>query len=100
MDLSSIDIKQVIELALVVITIKLIVKRYKPPIQESIQAIICITIGVGLSLAMNHTIQGFVYGVVGAGVAFYGGDLIDEFRGVKNVVLEELKEDEKYIKKK
>lgn len=82
----SIDLIEILDLVLVVLTVKLIVSRYRPPIQESLQAIICIAIGVIISLIINPTVEGFITGVIGSGVAFYGGDLLNEFKTVKNEI--------------
>lgn len=82
----SIDLRELLDLVLVVLTIKLIVSRYKPPIQESLQAIICIAIGVIMSLVINPTVEGFITGVIGSGIAFYGGDLLKEFKNVKDEI--------------
>lgn len=51
--------------------IKLILANYKPPIQESIQAIICITIGIVIGVFMNPTKDGFITSIIGSGFAFY-----------------------------
>lgn len=81
-----IDVQNILELIIVVTTIKLITSRYQPPIQESIQALICIGIGTTLSLVINFSTQGFVTGVVGSGLAFYGKDLIQAFKSVESEI--------------
>ena len=79
----TIQIKDLISLILVVLTLKLVVSRYQPPVQESIQAIICIGIGTVLALVVNPCTEGFLTGIIGSGFAFYGRDLFGEFRTVK-----------------
>ena len=79
----TIQIKDLISLILVVLTLKLVVSRYRPPVQESIQAIICIGIGTIIALVVNPSTEGFLTGVIGSGFAFYGRDLFGEFRTVK-----------------
>lgn len=81
-----IDVQDLLELIVVVTTIKLITSRYRPPIQESVQAIICIGIGTTLSLFIDFSPQGFINGIVGSGLAFYGADLVQAFRGIKEEV--------------
>ncbi|EOU2097084.1 hypothetical protein C0L75_02880 [Clostridium perfringens] len=81
-----IDVQNILELIIVVTTIKLITSRYQPPIQESIQALICIGIGTVLSLVINFSTQGFITGVVGSGLAFYGKDLIQAFKSVESEI--------------
>lgn len=78
-----IEVQSIIELIIVVTTIKLITSRYQPPIQESLQAIICIAIGTLLAMFVDPTPDGFVTGIVGSGLAFYGADLVKAFNGVR-----------------
>lgn len=84
----QISIQEILELVIVVTTIKLIVSRYQPPVQESVQALICIAIGTGLALFVNPTAEGFVTGILGSGIAFYGADLLDAFKKVKDDLTE------------
>lgn len=78
-----IEMQDLLELIIVVTTIKLITSRYKPPIQESVQAIVCIGVGTILALIINPTPDGFVTGIFSSGLAFYGSDLIKAFKGAK-----------------
>ena len=94
----TIDMINLIELILVVLTLKLVVSRWQPPIQESKQAIFCIVLGTTLGLIVNPTKEGFIYGIISSGVAFYGGDLISSFKSIKDEITD-LK-DEKTIDKK
>lgn len=87
-----IEVQDLLELIVVVTTIKLITSRYQPPIQESLQAVICIGIGTILALVINPTPDGFVTGIFASGLAFYGGDLVKAFKGVKEN-LEDIKDD-------
>lgn len=80
----TLDVIDLFELVLVVLTLKLIVSRWQPPIQESKQAILCIFLGTGLGLLINPTKAGLVYGIIASGVAFYGGDLIHSFTAIKD----------------
>ena len=77
-------IKDLVELTIIVLTIKLITSRYKPPIQESIQALICIGLGTVIAICVNPTKDGLITGVIGSAFAFYGGDLFNEFKSVKD----------------
>ena len=84
----AIEIKSLLEIVIVVLTLKLIVSRWQPPLQESLQAIISICLGTGIALAMNPTIEGFISGIISSGIAFYGGDLISEFTSIKEDIAE------------
>jgi len=79
----TIEIKSLLEIVVVVLTLKLIVSRWQPPLQESLQAIISICLGTLIALAINPTIEGLVSGIISSGIAFYGGDLISEFTSIK-----------------
>lgn len=80
----TIEIKSLLEIVIVVLTLKLIVSRWQPPLQESLQAIISICLGTAIALAMNPTVEGFISGIISSGIAFYGGDLISEFTTIKD----------------
>ena len=80
----TLDVVDLFELVLVVLTLKLIVSRWQPPIQESKQAILCIFLGTGLGLFVNPTKTGLIYGIIASGVAFYGGDVIQSCTAIKD----------------
>lgn len=69
-----------IQLILVIVTFKLILGDYIPPIQKSLQALVCVVIGATLSLMIEPTVHGFMVGVISAGISFYGADYINELR--------------------
>ena len=80
----AIEIKSLLEIVIIVLTLKLIVSRWQPPVQESLQAIVCITLGTGLGILMNPALEGLIAGIISSGIAFYGGDLLSEFRTIKS----------------
>lgn len=82
----TIDMINLIELILVVLTLKLIVSRWQPPIQESKQAIFCIAVGTTIGWFINPTKEGIIYGIISSGIAFYGGDLISSFKSIKDEI--------------
>lgn len=84
----TIDMINLIELILVVLTLKLIVSRWQPPIQESKQAIFCIAIGTTIGWFINPTKEGIVYGIISSGIAFYGGDLLGSFKSIREEIME------------
>ena len=85
-----ISVKNLFELIIIVLTIKLMVSRYQPPIQESFQAMICIALGTVIAISINPTRDGIITGLVGSGFAFYGGELFAEFKSVKNDIDKEI----------
>lgn len=99
-----ISIKDLSELIIIVLTVKLVVAKYKPPIQESIQALICIFIGTSLAIFMNPSKEGLITGLVGSGFAFYGEELFNAFKNIKKLKnsneLEEITEGTKKVKDK
>lgn len=80
----EISVKTLLEIVIVVATLKLIVSRWQPPIQESVQAILCIGIGTIIGTIFYPTKEGFITAVIGSGFAFYGKDLITQFRTLKD----------------
>ena len=79
----TIEIKSLLEIVIIVLTLKLIVSRWQPPLQESLQAIISICLGTLIGTMVNPTVEGFVSGIIASGIAFYGSDLLSEFRTIK-----------------
>ena len=79
----AIEIKSLLEIVIIGLTLKLIVGRWQPPLQESLQAIISIGLGTMIGLAINPTTEGLISGIISSGIAFYGGDLLSEFRSIK-----------------
>lgn len=65
-----------------VITFKLILGDYEPPIQKSLQAFVCVVIGSTLSTLLDPSVNGFMSGVICAGLSFYGADYINEIRKI------------------
>lgn len=90
----EISVQTLIEMVVVVLILKLIVSRWQPPLQESLQAIICIVLGTTTGYFFNPTKEGFIIGIIASGVAFYGGDLFAEFRTIKEDIKEELKDED------
>lgn len=84
----TIEIKSLLEIVIIVLTLKLIVSRWQPPLQESLQAIISITLGTAIGLIINPTVEGLISGIISSGIAFYGGDLLSEFRSIKEDIAE------------
>jgi hypothetical protein len=71
------------EIVIVVLTLKLITQRWKPPLQESLQAIISILLGTGIGFILNPTTDGMIIGMVTSSLSFYGKDLITSFTVLK-----------------
>lgn len=80
----EIDIRSVIEIVFIVLSLKLILSRWYPPVQESIQAIISIVLGSCIGYFINPTKDGIVLAIVVSCISFYGKDLIVEFTDLKN----------------
>lgn len=79
-----IEIKGLVELTIVTLIVKLIVKQWYPPVQKSLQAIFCLTIGTGIGVFINPSKEGFITALIGSGFAFYGGELKSAFYEVKD----------------
>ena len=80
----EVDIRSVIEICPIVLTLKLILGRWYPPVQESIQSIIAITLGSAVGYFVNPTKDGLILGIVVSSISFYGKDLIREFSTLKD----------------
>ena len=81
-----------LQIIFVIITFKLILSDYEPPIQKSLQALICVVIGALISILIEPTVHGFMVGVISAGISFYGADYINEIRKITDKDFEEEEE--------
>ncbi len=84
----TIELKSIVEITLIVLTLKLIVARWKPPLQESVQALICIFLGTMIGCIANPTFEGVITGIIVSSFCFYGKDLLLEFKSVKKDLVE------------
>lgn len=80
----EVNIRSVIEICLIVLTLKLILGRWYPPVQESIQSIIAITLGSAVGYFISPTKDGLILAIVVSSISFYGKDLIKEFSALKD----------------
>ena len=80
----ELNVVDLIEVVLIVLTLKLITTRWKPPLQESLAAIISIVIGVAVGTLLNPTQEGIILAIVVSSISFYGKDLIQEFIDLKS----------------
>ena len=71
-----------LQVIFVIITFKLMLSDYEPPIQKSLQALVCVIIGAVLSTLLDPSVNGFMTGVICAGISFYGADYINEVRKI------------------
>lgn len=80
----EVDLKTVFEVCLIVLTLKIILNRWHPPIQESMQSIIAITLGTAVGYFINPTKDGFILAIIVSSISFYGKDLLGEFTTLKD----------------
>ena len=71
-----------LQIIFVIVVFKLILSDYEPPIQKSLQALDCVVVGALLSTLINPTVNGFMTGVICAGISFYGADYVNEVRKI------------------
>lgn len=83
-----------VEVIFVIVVFKLILSNYEPPIQQSIQAAICVVIGICFSMAVEQNVHSFMAGIIAAGIGFYGGQYVNELRSLKNEIDEDDKKEE------
>lgn len=77
-----IEIKDMLNMLIIMTGIKFTLENWQPPIQKSLQAIICLIIGVGLGFFFDPTKNGIITGLVGGVVSFWGSAL---FATVKDI---------------
>jgi hypothetical protein len=84
----------IIQLGLTLIIIGLLLNNWEPPIKDQYTFIILAIVGMGLGYVLNCGIH---WGFIGAGLVFYKGKLVEEFRLVKDSLID-LKNEEKKTK--
>lgn len=84
----DVDMMNVLEIVFVVISLKLIVSRWQPPLQESLQSILCIIIGTVVGHFINPTREGLILGVVASSITFYGRDFFRAFTDLKSDLMD------------
>lgn len=94
----EVNVKDFMEIIAIVVILKMVLVRWKPPVQESLQALICIVLGTGVGWLLNPTQDGLILGVIVSGVAFYGKSLITEFTELKEDIQEGLEENDIHLK--
>ena len=80
----EIDLLSVIEIVFIVLTLKIILNRWHPPLQESLQSIIAICLGTLVGCFINPNKDGFILGIIISAISFYGKDILREFTSLKN----------------
>lgn len=79
----NVNIVDVVEIVFIVLTLKLIIGRWHPPVQESLQSILCIVMGSVIGLFLNPTKDGVILAVITSSITFYGKDLLNAFTDLK-----------------
>lgn len=89
-----INMETIIEIILIVLVLKLIVGNWQPPVQQSLQALICIGIGSVIALLIEPNMDNLFIGIIVSGFAFYGNELLFGLKSLKTD-LENFKGDNK-----
>lgn len=83
-----------IQLGLILIILGLLLTNWEPPIKDQYTFIILALAGMGLGYVLNCGVH---WGFIGAGLVFYKGKLVEEFKLVKESLID-LKNEEKKVK--
>ena len=84
----DVDMMNLFEIVGVVITLKLIVSRWQPPIQESVQSVLCIIMGSVVGCFINPTREGLILGIVASAITFYGRAFFRAFTDLRADLLD------------
>ncbi|MBU5289980.1 hypothetical protein AALJ34_17105 [Paraclostridium bifermentans] len=79
-----IEIQSIIKLLTIMIGIKLILEKWEPPFQKSIQALIMLVIGGAGGWFIDSTKDGFLLGLIGGTVAYWGRNIFAEIKDIKD----------------
>ena len=78
------ELQEIIELLAIMIGVKLILENWRPPIQLSYQALVILIIGGVAGWFMNPTKEGFILGLVGGTIAFWGRKIFAEIKDIND----------------
>lgn len=78
-----------VQLIFMLVVVRIILNNYKPPIQHSLQVLICVACGIIVSMIIEPTINSFMNGIISAGIAFYGGIYFKEIKALNDEVNDE-----------
>ena len=84
----------IIQLGLTLIIIGLLLNNWEPQIKDQYTFIILAIAGMGLGYVLNCGVH---WGFIGAGLVFYKGKLVEEFKLVKESLID-LKKEERNTK--
>lgn len=78
-----IEIQSIIELLTIMVGIKLILEKWEPPFQKSVQALIMLVVGGAGGWFINPTKDGLILGLIGGTVAYWGRNIFAEIQEIK-----------------
>lgn len=78
-----------LQVIFVIVVFKLMLSDYEPPIQKSLQALVCVVVGAVLSTILEPNVHGFMTGIICAGISFYGADYVNEVRKIADKDLDD-----------
>lgn len=79
-----IEIKLIIELLVIMIGIKMILEKWEPPIPISFQALLMLIIGGSGGWFINPSKEGFVTGLIGGTIAYWGRGIFAEIKEIQD----------------
>ncbi|MEG2365067.1 MAG: hypothetical protein RSC26_16325 [Terrisporobacter sp.] len=75
-----IEIRSIIELLVIMVGIKMILENWKPPVPTSYQALLMLVLGGAGGYFFNMSKEGFVTGLIGGTIAFWGRKIFAEIK--------------------
>ena len=78
-----IELRSIIELLVIMVGIKFILEKWEPPIRVSYQALIMLILGGASGWFINASKEGFITGLIGGTVAFWGRGIFAEIKEIQ-----------------
>ena len=75
-----IDIKEMINLIVILMGMKLTLENWQPPIDKHLQAVICVMAGGGFGIFLLGGKDGLINGLVAATLSFWGIKILEEVK--------------------
>lgn len=78
-----IEVSNIINLLVIMVGIKMILEKWEPPFQKSIQALIMLVVGGCAGWFIHPTKEGLITGLIGGTVAYWGRGIFAQIKDIQ-----------------
>ncbi len=90
-----IEVSSIVKLLVIMTGLKMVVEKWEPPFQKSVQALILLALGAFTGCFLTPSKEGFITGLIAGTISFWGSGIFAEIKelkeGIQNIKNEERK---------